>query len=329
MSHEVIDFKNFEAPCWPFWGNLVEVEIPPDTGIGVARYLVLVDFGTPDYFHRLMSISRNSLAMLWGRRLGELTSMAEAIQAAIDGYIDDYISEETEKYIRRLSESGGWELGYLPKGSQGTEADIRDLLENWGYTWDDRPDLPNREDVLRLDALIDLLALNKEKFNHMGQVEPEECELFAVLALMTICEAVHSNPSNSPNPKSISEALLIGNASIEAVEIFCYAERVQSEQRIRKAAASELPGILDAEFATRSSERARSGAVKRSNGFSPARNFVAEEWTRHREQYAGNKSEFARIYVRRVLNEFGTRVTEKTIREAWLSHNPGTGKQTG
>ena len=247
--------------------------------------------------------------------------MAEAIQAAIDGYIDDYISEETEKYIRRLSESGGWELGYLPKGSQGTEADIRDLLENWGYTWDDRPDLPNREDVLRLDALIDLLALNKEKFNHMGQVEPEECELFAVLALMTICEAVHSNPSNSPNPKSISEALLIGNASIEAVEIFCYAERVQSEQRIRKAAASELPGILDAEFATRSSERARSGAVKRSNGFSPARNFVAEEWTRHREQYAGNKSEFARIYVRRVLNEFGTRVTEKTIREAWLSHN--------
>jgi hypothetical protein len=50
--------------------------------------------------------------------------------------------------------------------------------------------------------------------------------------------------------------------------------------------------------------------------------FVADEWKKHRDAYAGNKSEFCRHYVKRVLNEHHIAVTEKQMREVWLKDTP-------
>ncbi len=53
-----------------------------------------------------------------------------------------------------------------------------------------------------------------------------------------------------------------------------------------------------------------------------AMEFVVAEWKKHRDEYAGNKSEFSRHYVKRVFNELGITVTEKQMREVWLKDPP-------
>lgn len=53
-----------------------------------------------------------------------------------------------------------------------------------------------------------------------------------------------------------------------------------------------------------------------------AREFVVAEWLMHRDAYGGNKSEFSRHYVARVWNELQVKITEKQIREVWLSDTP-------
>lgn len=51
--------------------------------------------------------------------------------------------------------------------------------------------------------------------------------------------------------------------------------------------------------------------------------FVKTEWEKHRNDYAGNKSEFSRHYVKRVFNELQVAVTEKQMREVWLKDGGG------
>ena len=60
-----------------------------------------------------------------------------------------------------------------------------------------------------------------------------------------------------------------------------------------------------------------------------AKNWVRSEWNEKREAYGGNKSEFARHYVRRIKNERSIDITEKTIREVWLADTPSASKQAG
>lgn len=60
-----------------------------------------------------------------------------------------------------------------------------------------------------------------------------------------------------------------------------------------------------------------------------AKAFVKQEWTLKCDAHGRNKSEFARIYVRRVLNEFNVKVTEKQMREVWLKGTPPAGKPAG
>lgn len=68
--------------------------------------------------------------------------------------------------------------------------------------------------------------------------------------------------------------------------------------------------------------RASAGGKAKYETHNRAREFVAQEWATHRSAYGGNKSEFARHYVRRVFNEFGVSITEKTVREVWLADTP-------
>ena len=321
-------------PCWPFWGLLVRTERVEIRQPGTLREIILMKYPRPDFFNRFRSIGERSLGMLGRRTLQEIRSAAIEMQAEIDAWKDQYIEQETDNYIRRLSEHGGWELGYLPSDSRGTESEIRYLIENWSSEWDDSPSLPSKDDVSDFDALRDMYQYEPEEFFYLGLVEPDEYEFYAVLALMKICEAAHSNlPSESVSYQSrftptAVQVMAIGNATIEAIEALDYAERMQLEARIRKAVASEQPAILAAALADRVSERASKAALKRHSMSDPARNFVLKEWRTNRASYQDNKSAFTRDYVRRVLNEFDVTVTEKTMREVWLRDNLNASKQT-
>ncbi len=255
MDYEVI--QDME-PCWPFWGLLVAFEHPPDSK-GNAHYcIVMRPISQSDIFQRFDFVYRQSLEMLKQRKIGELRAAAMEIQAEIENSIDYYIEVETERLVRDLCENSGYQLDYLPNDSRGTEYQIRYLLSNWSSEWDDPSGLPQREEMSDLVALSEYLDGNKydEKIGvHLGLVEPSEHEFYAVLALMIICESVHSNPLNSRHPESFSRMKEIGIATINAMEVIAYAEQIRFEIKIRKAIASEQPAILAAEIETWSKNR--------------------------------------------------------------------------
>jgi len=84
-----------------------------------------------------------------------------------------------------------------------------------------------------------------------------------------------------------------------------------------------------------SRKRKSEWAKLRHHQTNAARAFVRNEWSLHKDAYNGNKSEFSRTYVSIVANRFKTRngdplkVTEKTIRESWLSDTPSASRQAG
>ena len=92
-------------------------------------------------------------------------------------------------------------------------------------------------------------------------------------------------------------------------------------------AIERMRSIKDGEFyygeahLTRNDALARGGRARAAKTID-AKEFVLNEWRAHSEAYAGNKSEFARHYVRRLKNELEVEVKEKTIRETWLMKPP-------
>lgn len=60
-----------------------------------------------------------------------------------------------------------------------------------------------------------------------------------------------------------------------------------------------------------------------------AKEFIRSEWEKHAAGYDFNKSEFARHYVKRLINERGVEVTEKQLREVWLKNTPSARKPAG
>lgn len=71
-------------------------------------------------------------------------------------------------------------------------------------------------------------------------------------------------------------------------------------------------------------QTARKSALKNKSQeeMRKAKDFVQEEWRKNKDVYEGNKSEFARVYSRLVKQKIGVSVTEKTIRERWLTNTP-------
>ena len=91
-----------------------------------------------------------------------------------------------------------------------------------------------------------------------------------------------------------------------------------------------IDGRLDqGEYYFRHNSALRRGGATKAAGSNKAKAFVQSEWATHQQAYQNNKSAFARDYSRRVKNELGTDVTEKTIREVWLIHTPSAAKQAG
>lgn len=76
----------------------------------------------------------------------------------------------------------------------------------------------------------------------------------------------------------------------------------------------------DEEAAARArQEVARSGGEASHAKERRAQIFVQREWKQYgADVYGSNKAEFTRLYARRVENEFGVTVTERTMRERWL-----------
>lgn len=82
-------------------------------------------------------------------------------------------------------------------------------------------------------------------------------------------------------------------------------------------------------FSSARTELARTGADARHGPTREARDWVRAEWNAHRAGFDGNKSEFARVYSKRLLNERSIKVKEKQIREVWLQDTPPAGKRAG
>ncbi|GAB3476760.1 hypothetical protein [Polaromonas eurypsychrophila] len=71
------------------------------------------------------------------------------------------------------------------------------------------------------------------------------------------------------------------------------------------------------------------GGRKKNERYVAARDFVASEWGQHRHAYCHNKSAFSRDYVKRVKNELDVNITEKQMREVWLSDTLTTSNPDG
>ena len=61
-----------------------------------------------------------------------------------------------------------------------------------------------------------------------------------------------------------------------------------------------------------------SNSKKSRRKYEGPRAFVISEWKKHRVDYNNNKSAFAEIYSKRVMNEFPVKISARTIREDWL-----------
>ena len=104
----------------------------------------------------------------------------------------------------------------------------------------------------------------------------------------------------------------------EALRCGAEIERFQAKLDAPDGAQQVIESAVAAAF----SRRARASVQKRFGPLNLARHYVSNEWDLHRVAYGGNKSEFARHYVRLVLSKFGVSIKEKTIREVWLSGTP-------
>lgn len=71
------------------------------------------------------------------------------------------------------------------------------------------------------------------------------------------------------------------------------------------------------------------GRWGKNSTYAKAKTYIQSEWKAHCEEYKNNKSDFARTYSKLVLNQFGVKVTDKTIREVWLSDTPDAGIRAG
>ena len=82
--------------------------------------------------------------------------------------------------------------------------------------------------------------------------------------------------------------------------------------------SAEVMGLLlDLVEAKYASSRASESALKKSAKYLPAKKFVLTEWAKDKGGFA-SKAEFARVFAKRVLNEFDVNVTPGTIAISWL-----------
>ena len=156
----------------------------------------------------------------------------------------------------------------------------------------------------------------------LGRADPawELWEVPLIVGLLLVEAAVRGFRSASGD-RHIQAGLLLSDA-IEAQNAWISHRGLVGCRRPDKHLVRFDEAVNDEIMQLGRKELARSGAVERHSKGNAARQWVIAEWREHRVAYANNKSAFARDYARRVLNERGVDVKEKTIREIWLRDTP-------
>ena len=144
--------------------------------------------GAPPHYplSHLPTIVKRARALLTGRTRDEIVSAAHTA----DFLIEEYFTGEKDNYVRRVLETGGWELGYLPYEARN-EAGVRELLDNWlSEAADPAPDIPTSENTSEVDALKECIG-NYVLDDDADFPRACEYEYFAVLALWLVADAMH------------------------------------------------------------------------------------------------------------------------------------------
>ena len=213
----------------------------------------------------------------------------------IDNLIDYFIEQADEffcsEFFPTLLEMIDQEIIELANGDKAK------LIDVW-------PKYQIHDRFLLLSQFIDG---NPLAFNESSEFLPLTCRLAAISVLALIDEIVLCNLCGD------QEGLLERSMELEKIRTYI-------------KAPTGLFLAMDLAVKKAVSEKAKEGGFAKNALHRKAKIFVQSEWIKHKQSYQNNKSAFARDYTRRVKNELGTDVTEKTIREVWLIEPPSAGK---
>jgi len=285
----------------------------------------------PDYpFKRLRGTVWMARNHLRGLDIKNVRQIERVVQDSLSEQRAIYVEEELDALVAGLLEHGGWELSYLEKPNEAGERDIRYLLEHWPIEADDRPNLPSENDLSDVDALELAIDANLPA-SPPGLASDDPVKCAAVLALMLAAESYATLGWHTDAPLSIRMDLeragfsAAADAAIEATRSVGLAEKLRGEERLRSALSTAQRAQLNSQVVRITRERAKYAAEKRHSSMRTAKLFVQSEWHEKAEAYKRNKSDFARTYVALIRDRFRDtkgdplRVTEKTIRDVWLS----------
>lgn len=269
---------------------------------------LLSSFAQVRPFQGLFSIRWRAEQILKKRKPLQWKCAAPVVQKWISTFKEARTDEAKETFIRTrsrdLSTEGGWELGYLSRDPNDpnppSEAEIRNLLENWPSFADEQPDFPSEEDIDDLDALQDILCSGIPFDDIDGFFNAKEYEIYAVLALMKVNQVAGVlNVEEERNEqghivdrglaKWSKEVLIeVANLLTEGMDIVCFAERelfhsqfqkMRQEHDARKVAQMEVEIRQDQERArkVKLSEAGRLGARSKNARITPLK-----EWALNR-----------------------------------------------
>ena len=163
--------------------------------------------------------------------------------------------------------------------------------------------------------------------------EPGHCPIrcAAVLALMFVANCINTLNCPEEDLGTADEgpigARLIPAANDAFNAALALGLALKYERHIE--ITNDLEIEMDERLADFNKDRARRAAMRKHGPTNQAKAFVTAEWARHRSAYNGNKSAFARDYVRRIHNEYHVSITEKQMREVWLKDTPPASKPDG
>ena len=288
-------------------------------------------WNVPEYpFKRLratVNMARNHLRGLDIRHLQQIESV---VQDSMSEQRAIYVEEELDFLVAGLLRRGGWELSFLEDPNRAGEREIRYLLEHWPPEADDQPNLPSENDLSDVDALE--LAIDAGlPASPPGVVSDDPVKCAAVLALMLVAECYDALGLDKEVPRSVqldmkfASVSVAADAAIEATRSAGLAEKLHGQESLRSTLSAEQRAQLQLQVVRVTRERAKHAAEKRHSSMRQAKLFVQSEWDKNAEAYNKNKSDFARNYVVLIRDQFHDnkgdplRVTEKTIRDTWLS----------
>lgn len=289
-------------------------------------------------FFELWSIVSKARILLVGLSEDDIRRIERDLDVLIHDAKAGLASNCLDEHIAWVIKQESWELNYLPAGTTATQENVRQLFDNW-------PNGEEESDYLMEDDFSDLEALRMVV--SAGGAVSLDCEHFypvqcaAVLALMNVAECLSTmacpeeDLGTHEDGPIAARLVSAANSAIDAALALGFADELAAIAKTAAEVAGDLAETILSRQQQFNVERARNAATARHRYFKPALQFVQTEWVQNREAFKNNKTDFASVYVGRVRNEFLDRkgdplkVSEKTIREVWLSDSPPASKRAG